>query len=216
MSDSLAYEIRTLPDILKSSGQNQEKQLLCSVIRLPQFSKATLLLQTYETTVVSICPIVHMPTIRLLLRTTYLRLSDPALISPGSVAVLLSIFALGAFFSEPSPSSEVTTTEAESFALSKAFSRHALDLLDHSRRTSSGALEDVQAYVLVSLALSYIDGFSARSRMLFSSAISMARDLRLHRLDECEASTDISTDARLFIENEVKRRVFWYLASEDW
>jgi hypothetical protein len=216
MSDSLAYEIKTLPEILASSGRVQYKQPACSIIRLPPFSKAGLLLQIYETSLVPICPIVHIPTIRSLLRTTYLRLDDPALILPSNVAVLLSLFALGAFFSDPLPASEVATTEANSIALSKAFSRHALDLLDYSRRTSSGTLEDVQAYILMSLTLSHIDGFSARSRMLFSSALSMARDLRLHRLDEREVSTDTPNDARLLVENEIKRRVFWYIASEDW
>jgi hypothetical protein len=44
----------------------------------------------------------------------------------------------------------------------------------------------------------------------------MARDLRLHRLDECEASMDNPEDSRLLIEKEIKRRVFWYITSEDW
>ncbi|KAF2451795.1 hypothetical protein P171DRAFT_478819 [Karstenula rhodostoma CBS 690.94] len=216
MSDSLEYEIISLSEILASSSYNQDKNSTRSVIRLPPFGTGSLLLHTYETKLLSICPIVYIPTIRSLLRTTYLRLKDPALISPSSVAVLSALFALGAFFCDPSSTSEIATTEADSIALSKAFSRNALDLLDHSRRTSSGTLEDVQAYILMSLALSHIDGFSARSRMLFSSALCMARDLRLHRLDKSESSADAPYDARLLVEKEIKRRVFWYIASEDW
>ncbi|KAJ4351630.1 uncharacterized protein N0V89_006973 [Didymosphaeria variabile] len=150
------------------------------------------------------------------MRLTYLRLNDATSIVSSSVAVLLSLFALGAFFSEPSRTSEIARTEAESITLAKVFSKGAWDVLDYSRRTSSGTLEDVQAYILTSHALSHIDGFSSRCRMLFSSAVSLARDLQLHRLDECEDSTSHTTYARLMIEKEIKRRVFWYIASEDW
>ena len=130
--------------------------------------------------------------------------------------MLLSLFALGACFSESSPTTEITTSEADYIALSKIFSNTALDVLDHSRRTNSGKLEDVQAYILMSLALSHIDGFSTRSKMLFSSALSMARELRLHRLDESRSSEDRRVDARFLVGQEVKRRVFWCIASEDW
>ncbi|KAL5382429.1 hypothetical protein DPSP01_006529 [Paraphaeosphaeria sporulosa] len=214
MSDSLAYEVRSTSDILALSGQ--EQQFSRNVIRLPPFSTASVLLHTYETKISSICPIVHIPTVRSLLRTSYFRLNNSAIISPSSIAVLLAVFALGAFFGDTSSTSEVAATEADGIALSKAFSRHALDLLDQSRRTSSGTLEDVQAHILMSLALSHIDGFSARSRMLFSSALSLARDLRLHRLDESEAPKAAPRNARDLIDEEFKRRVFWYLASEDW
>jgi hypothetical protein len=92
MSAPLAYEVRTLPEILVTLDRNQDKQSAHSMIRLPPFNKASLLLQTYETKLLSICPIVHMPTIRSLLRTTYLRIHDPTLVLPSSVAILYRTF----------------------------------------------------------------------------------------------------------------------------
>ena len=213
MSEPLIYELKPLSNILHMSSNNESSRINGRTIGLPPFQLANSLLQTYETTLVALCPIVHIPTIRSLAKATYLKLYDPKSISASDIALLLSIFALGAFFSDPSPTSEVAKTEAESIALSKSFSRSALDALDYSRRSGSGTLADVQAYLLMSLAFSHIDGFSTRSRMLFSSAVAMARDLRLHRLDEYSEPT---TGVRAEIDREVKRRVFWYIASEDW
>lgn len=213
MSEPLYYEVRPLPEILKSFSKHHSSSKDGRVIELPSFEVASLLLQTYEITLVVLCPVVHIPTIRSLAKTTYLKLCHPITIPVSDMALLLSLFALGAFFSDPSPTSAVAKTEAESIALSRSFSRSALDALDHSRRSGSGTLADVQAYLLMSLALSHIDGFSTRSRMLFSSAIGMARDLRLHRIDE---TPEPYTRVRAEIDREVKRRVFWYMVSEDW
>ncbi|KAJ4305786.1 hypothetical protein N0V90_001318 [Kalmusia sp. IMI 367209] len=44
----------------------------------------------------------------------------------------------------------------------------------------------------------------------------MARDLRLHKVDEYDGSAGKDPNVRSLIDREVKRRVFWYIASEDW
>lgn len=216
MSGIITYEVRDVSDVLRHNCGLRNIHYSDPVITLPPYDIASLLLKNYETKLLSLCPIVHLPTIRSNLKTIYLRLNNQSMIVPNSVSVVLSLLALGAFFSEPSSVLEIEASEAGCITLSKILSKNALDVLDYSRRTSSGTLEDVQAYILMSLALSHIDGFSNRSRMLFSSALSMARDLRLHRLDEYEYFAKRPADARSHIEIEMKRRIFWYIASEDW
>ena len=69
----------------------------------------------------------------------------------------------------------------------------------------------------MSLVTYHLDGFSARGCLLSTAAASIARDLRLHRLDaNNELSTENEASVRVLIDREVKRRVFWYIASTDW
>ena len=110
------------------------------------------------------------------------------------------------------------TTKEEAIYLSKIMSRGALDVLEYSRRNTSGSLEDVQATILMSYVAYHLDGFSARGRLLSTVAISIARELRLHRLDDDLDALDIKTkeSLRFRVDREIKRRVFWQLVSQDW
>jgi hypothetical protein len=163
------------------------------------------------------CHIVHIPTTRSLLKTVYLRINQREPVRPGQAALLLSILALSAFFHHPSDQSQMATTEHDAIELARFWCKGALDLLDYSRRTTSGTLEDIQASIIMSLLLHHLDGFSARGRLLFATAASLARDLRLHQLDaEQNSSAENETSVRDRVNREIKRRVFWYIASNDW
>lgn len=184
----------------------------------PVYKTATLLFHSYESDVDHLCHIVYIPTLRSLIRTFYLRINQGGSVLPSQAALLLSIFALAAYFYETSDSSEVATTKEDAIHLSKILSRGALDVLDYSRRNTSGTLEDVQAYIFMSFVTYHLDGFSARGRLLSTAALSIARELGLHRLD---ADTELSvgendTSIRSLIDREIKRRVFWQIASTDW
>jgi hypothetical protein len=187
-------------------------------VTFPSYHIAALLFQSYESNVNHLCHILHIPTARSLIKSVYLQVNLNKPVLPGEAALLLSIFAIAAYFYQPFENSEVATTKQIAIELSKTFIREALDVLDYSRRNTSGTLEDVQAYILMSLVTYHLDGFSARGRLLSASAASIARDLRLHQLDN---DSDLSTtrskrSARVLIDHEVKRRVFWYLTSTDW
>ncbi|TVY83734.1 putative transcription factor lepB [Lachnellula suecica] len=156
----------------------------------------------------------HIPTTRAMMKTFYLRLNQGESVLPGQAALLLSIFALAAYFYPSSDNSEVTTSEQDSVHLSKLLSKSALDVLDHSRRNTSGTLEDIQAYMLMSFTIFHLDGFSARGRMMTTAAIAISRDLILHRLDDVAVGKQ--TSIADLVDREVKRRVFWMLASSDW
>ncbi|KAI0118064.1 hypothetical protein F4776DRAFT_634996 [Hypoxylon sp. NC0597] len=187
------------------------------IVTFPAYRAAMLLFQNFESNLEQMCRILHIPTVRSLMKTFYLKLDQSENVLLGQAALLLSIFALSAFFYQPSENSEVAATERDAVSLSKALGKGALDVLDHSCRKTSGTLEDVQAYIMMSFVTFHLDGFSMRGRLLLTTAASIARDLRLHRLDaEGEIPVDNESTIRTSIESEVKRRVWWHIVSEDW
>jgi hypothetical protein len=188
-----------------------------TVITFPPFKIATLLFQSYQTHVDHMCRILHVPTVRALLKSFYIRLDQNGIVPLGQAALFLSIFASAATYYQPFGESEIATTEADVLSLVRSFSKAALNVLDHSRRTTSGTLEDVQANILMATVIYQLDGFSTRGRLLASTAALLARDLHLHKLDTdygCPMSRDSSV--RAMIDREVKRRVIWHIVSQDW
>lgn len=181
----------------------------------PPYNVAVQLFQCYETYIDHISRVLHIPTVRALIRAVYLRLTLDKPGPPGQAALLLSIFALAAVFYQTFEHSEVATSEQEAMDLAKLMGKGALDVLDYSRRSTSGTMEDIQACILMSYVTFHLDGFSARGRLLSATAAAIAKDLCLHKLD---ARRFIEQDISLhdMIDREVKRRVFWYIASSDW
>ena len=208
-------ESRTFPQ--RSTPVSEYGRSNETIVKFPEYKVAALLFQSFESSVDHLARIVHIPTVRSLVKTFYLRLTQGEFVSSGQAALLLSIFALAAFFYQPSNDSEVATSEQDAVHLSKILSKGALDVLDYSRRNTSGTLEDIQAYVFMSFVIFHMDGFSARGRLLSTTAALIARDLRLHQLDANPNSpAGNETGVRTLIDREVRRRVFWMIASGDW
>ncbi|KAK6952646.1 hypothetical protein Daesc_004936 [Daldinia eschscholtzii] len=188
-----------------------------TTVTFPAYREATLLFQNFESHLDHMCRILHIPTIRSLIKTVYMRLGQGESVPLGQAGLLLSIFALSAFFYRCSENSDIASDEQEAVHLSKVIGKAALDVLDYSRRNTSGTFEDVQAHIFMSLLYFHLDGFSARGRLLSTMAASMARDLRLHRLDAAdERPAEKEAGVRALIDLEVRRRVFWHITAEDW
>ncbi len=132
------------------------------------------------------------------------------------VALLLSIFASTAYYwnmhDEVSPLFS-TCKDANQAALT--WGKAALDVLDYSRRTTSGSMEDIQATIVMGFLVLSLEGFSARSRSLMTTALIIARDLSLHRIDAQRHGQQINTSDDQ-IEIEIKRRVWWHIVATDW
>lgn len=211
-SDGLAFGLGSTQDILQNSTA-----AMLTAITFPTHKVAFLLYQNYESHLDNMCKIIHLPSLRSMIDSFYLRLHRAKRVSLGQAALLLSLFALSAFFYPPSCHSEVARQENEPASLSKIFGKSALDVLDHCRRMTSGTLEEVQAYLMMAYVTFQNDGFSARGRSYLMAAASIGRDLGLHRIDADGGSdVDHQLNARARVDREVKRRVFWYLASADW
>ncbi|KAF2117185.1 hypothetical protein BDV96DRAFT_20015 [Lophiotrema nucula] len=212
LSKNLEFKISSVSEILKEDLTARTNQ-----VSFPPYEAAEQLFQGYEGHLHHIVTILHIPTTRALMKGIYLRLGQCQPVAPGRAALILSIFALAAFFHQPSERSQVATTEDDTHRLSKALSRSVLDVLDYSRRSTSGSIHDIQAYIIMSLTLHHLDGFSARGRLLLATAAAIAKDLGLHRLDSGHGrKQQREINVRELIDREVKRRVFWYLAAMDW
>ena len=200
-----------------STAATNQEQPSKSVVKFPAYKVAVLLFENYQSSVDHMCGILHIPTIRSLIKAVYLQITQSESVCTGQAALLLSIFALSAYFYQPVENSEVAQSTRDAIDLAKSLSKGALNILDYSRRSTSGSLEDVQAYILMSFVMFHLDGFSTRGRVLANTAASIARDLRLHQIDADEYSTaEKEFDLRALVAREVKRRVFWHIAATDW
>jgi len=104
---------------------------------------------------------------------------------------------------------------AESLKASTYWLRGALDLLDHVWRTSLPDLETIQTSIVLVFLLYRLEGFSHKLRRLHSSAIAMARDIGLHSTDSPQCKRQEESRQQI-LEAEMRRRVWWHLASTDW
>jgi hypothetical protein len=224
LTNGLYLEIKSIHEILGARFGPQQPALVSEpgrmndiILTFPSFPVASLLLESYKTNVDNFCRVLHIPTVESLVKAFYLRINQEESAFPCQAALLLSIFSIAAFFHQPFQGSEIATTRHDAIYLSKFWGKIAWDVLDHSRRNTLGTLEDVQAHILLSFSSIHIEGFSARARLLSSSAGFIARELGLHRLDvEAESFSEHKPRARDLVVREVKRRVFWDIASTDW
>jgi hypothetical protein len=208
-SQGLEFRQHTSSDILQTTSTAGPK-----IVAFPLYRVANLLRQNYEANVDSMCKIVHIPSLRSRMESFYLTLEGGA-VDLKQAALFLSLFALSAFFCSSSPESDVARNGEETVKLSRALGTSALDVLDRCRRTTSGSLEEVQAYMLMTFVVWQQDGFSARGRSYLATAASIARDIGLHRIDDGPES-DTGLTHRIKVSREMKRRVFWYMTSADW
>ncbi|KAB8239309.1 Zn(II)2Cys6 transcription factor [Aspergillus alliaceus] len=155
-----------------------------------EYSLASWLLERYTEYIAYIHYVVHIPSSRLLLEDAYKQLSLGSSPEPGHVALLLSIFASTAYMLE--------AKAADSLFLNQA-------------NAVSCSIEDVQAAIILSFIIFNIEGFSSRFRTTSSSALIMARDLSLHRID-----ADTFRDNEDPVQIEIKRRIWWHMAATDW
>lgn len=134
---------------------------------------------------------------------------------PGHVALLLAIIASSTFSWTVLDLGVIFPTVEEAQSQGTSWIKATLDILDYSRRVSAGSIEDIQAMVILSFSVCNIEGISPRYRNLISGAITIGRELELHRIDHPSniVSKGPPHDS---VEAEVGRRVWWYLAATDW
>ncbi|KAF2159684.1 hypothetical protein M409DRAFT_70865 [Zasmidium cellare ATCC 36951] len=189
-----------------------EHQRKAEDISLPTHEVVAACLDLFEVHLDAIQAVMHLPSVREMVDKVYVAQSAGLPLSPGSVALILAICAsMGAWelewdflFSDPS-----FAMKASSF-----ITREAVSALEHARRSSQISVEAIQATILLTFQFCHFEGLSPHTRLLHSSAFTMARELGLHRVD---ASSEPSVSAqRDIVELEVARKVWWHLACTDW
>ncbi|KAI0545408.1 hypothetical protein F4679DRAFT_476734 [Xylaria curta] len=175
--------------------------------------EALLLLRDFFENPYHLLPIIYEPSARSLINAFYTQLEQGYEGDPTVAALILSIASTSAsFFSRNVTTHNIFASTEEATQASVAWRETALTILDDPRFPSDGSLEGCQARAILAYVVCNIEGCSARYRFLHCNSMAIARDMSLHLVDSTTAA-DTSDD---HITREIKRRLWWHLASTDW
>ncbi|KAK1148448.1 hypothetical protein N8T08_009451 [Aspergillus melleus] len=184
---------------------------------LPRSDEARRLLDKYIRDVTFIHHVIHVPTVRALVDGIYEDIESQKQPKPHHVVLLYGIIASSIYsWTEQDADLPFCRNGEEATEKSALWVKSALDLLDYLRRASSQSLEEIQAIIIASFVVCHLEGPSARYRDLITSAITMARELGLHKIDIPNDTDATDERSRGPVEAEVSRRAWWYLVSTDW
>lgn len=106
------------------------------------------------------------------------------------------------------------SSRQEAMSICKLWLRHGLDCVSISRRVGAGTLHDVMMCIVLTFLVFNLEGFSVRARSLHASALTISRDLGLHKIDSPMGREENAKDNHITVE--IKRRLWWHVASTDW
>ncbi|KAK0609680.1 hypothetical protein B0T17DRAFT_129516 [Bombardia bombarda] len=213
---------------LHDAADQEEPQPPPTCISLPTKDDMLVLLDDYIAGQHVFIGVVHPPTMRALIHDLCARLHRNAGVDLASVALVLIICATSTFYWDPKNTRIVSLfkSEAQATKRSLAWQNDAWDLLDHAQRAPSqvGTLEGIQASVILSDLIYQMEGCSPRFHRLQSSIVTSARELSLHLIDVPSSLHDSPDDETKDdetkdddeIAKEIKRRMWWHIASTDW
>jgi hypothetical protein len=190
-------------------------------IWLPNRQDAIALFRDYLDTSNYLQPRFHEPSTRAMFAEMYSRLSHGQKVDLSCVALMLTICAAAAYYwdnTNGSPSYTAFNSTEEAARQSLLWRKMAWDLLDQSHRAtaSAGSLEEVQARIILADLIYNMEGCSGRYRTLQASALAMSREISLHLVDLPGTGQDVIEGQANIITREIKRRVWWHVASTDW
>ncbi|KAI1429034.1 hypothetical protein F5Y12DRAFT_589262 [Xylaria sp. FL1777] len=174
--------------------------------------EALLLLRDFCENPYHLLPIIYEPSARSLIDTFYTQVEQDHEGDPTAAALILSIASTSASFFSSSSTHKIFASTEDADQASAAWRQSALAILDDSQFSTQGSLERCQARAIIAYIVSNVEGCSVRYRYLHSSSMAIARDMSLHLIDS-PAMTDKSDDLPT---REIKRRLWWHLASTDW
>jgi hypothetical protein len=134
-------------------------------ICLPERTEAHVLFQSFAKSLGSWYHIYHRQTVEALLDKTYYQIAQGQTPSFSHAALLLSIFASGAYFQASAAWPEcVFSNHQAANQLSACWKQNTLDILDYvERATTPTVIEELQATIIVALMLQNIEGMSQAS-----------------------------------------------------
>lgn len=153
--------------------------------------------------------VIHAPSALALIDQVYSLPLEEA--EPAYAALLLGMLACASYFWNPTVG--VFTAQEDAQHASSLWLEAAHQMLQHARgRSAAVCLEEVQATIIVSYLAYNVEGFSPRVRLGNAAAVTLARDLSLHKLDGPLQPGPRESP----VQREVKRRVWWQVVSLDW
>ena len=197
------------PYIDRSELSTRCEPLRC--VWLPQYHEAKILLDKFVRDIDHIHHVVHTPSLVSMLDEVYACLNQQSYVKPGNVILLLSIFASCThYWIQQDCECGLFSTCSDANSQSPLWLQAIEDVLDVAHRTAYISIEGIQGIIIATYVLLNVDGFSRRCRSLYSIALLLARELKLHCLDH--PSNDSANSAQA----EIGRRVWWYLVATEW
>jgi hypothetical protein len=207
-------DIRFAPIKLIAS-QDELMASIAGSLLLPVRYQAMLLLEHYCAYATPLQHVIHVPTVRSMAATCYSQLEHGLPVAPAQVALLLAIFtASAAMCTYFTGDTSMPFTSIDAQRVYPLWTNSAFDTIEYARRTASRCIEEIQALQILGFLLFHTEGFSTRARCAFTSAVSMSRDLQLHKLDL--VANKPGTSEHDSLAKEVKRRVWWHVVASDW
>jgi len=174
------------------------------------------MLEHYIKTFNAIYPILHVPTTRCWLRELYVDLHACCIPSATRLAFFLSIFASSAYLSKDQLQPEPATLGGRSLAAapSELWFGHAVSLL--TRPPVPPSTQALQAYTGLAYLCSQLEGLTESFGILTIFTLQMSRSMKIHLLDSPRCREERQKNGADMVDVEVKRRLWWHLASSDW
>ncbi|KAI1318606.1 hypothetical protein F5Y16DRAFT_391754 [Xylariaceae sp. FL0255] len=201
------------PSSLRATGLNGNGEEIIRSACLMTRDEALSLLNDFVENPYHMLPIIYKPFMCDRINKLYDQLEqsgssgDPAL-----AALILSIASTSAsFFALNDASHNIFTSIEEANLASITWRQTALTILGDAH-SNHGSLEECQAWTILAYVVYNTEGCSAQFRFLHSCSIAVARDISLHLTDSLTSGKEVEDVPT----KEIKRRLWWHLASTDW
>ncbi|KAH7217716.1 hypothetical protein DER44DRAFT_754779 [Fusarium oxysporum] len=201
-----------------SADYKSQKTIEPRHIQLPPKWETMRLFQVYFQYLGHVQNIIYEPHARILINEAYDQIVNiSATTAPQGLALILSVIALATIL-EPVDGNLTSGIPIlkQRLVLFAAYIRMAMDCLEQHRRRADHTLENVQALILLSFGIHHTETFSPRYRVLLAEAIAVSHSLGLHVVDRVPVRRGHSKVDGDPVTQEIKRRVWWYLAATDW
>lgn len=211
-------EFRTCPirNALRSDSVTPLNLPTKRCIWLPLHEEAKLVVEKYIAEITFLHHVVHAPSVSTMVDELYRNLRDRKPIKLGYVSLLLGILAsTTTFWSERDLHEPIFSSVQEATGQSTQWMRLAMEVLDYSRYRHLESIEDVQAMVIMIFVTTNLVGIASQARHIVSTAISVARELSLHRIDHPH-NVNLDMPSPSSAKAEICRRLWWYLVATDW
>ncbi|CAG8254828.1 unnamed protein product [Penicillium salamii] len=183
---------------------------------LPRHEEAKIITDKYISELTHLHHVVHVPSLRTMIDDLYDGLKGSKPIKVGQISLLMSVLATTTtFWTERDMHYGIFSSVKEANSQSTQWMKLATEVLEYSRYKHLESLEDVQAMVILIFVTTNLVGIASQARHMVSTAISVARELSMHRVDHPN-NTGFDVPPPTSARAEIYRRVWWYLVATDW
>jgi hypothetical protein len=221
VSDNIIFQIGEIssmknPSSFYPANLQQKEPMRC--IWLPNYQEACILMDKHISTASHFHFFIHRPSLHQGISDLYDCLAAQRPVHLGEAVMLLAICASATQTSMPRDpvSGLFSGGAAEANNQTMAWVKAALDVIDIAEREGHVSLQCLQGMLTVMFVLCLADGISRRQRSIFFRAVTMGRELGLHRIDDSHASDLLDPTRGSKVRAEIGRRTWWYIVCIDW